>query len=353
VIRLRSDLGQLPTYKPGRPPVAAAGARAYKLSSNENPYPPLASVLAAIETAAASVNRYPDLTSGELTAGLAQRFGVDAERIAIGTGSVALAQYAIQAVAGPGDEVVFAWRSFEAYPILTRIAGATAVQVPLAHEAHDLDAMAEAISPRTRAVFLCSPNNPTGVAIAAEPLRRFLDRVPADTLVVLDEAYREFVTDPQVPDGLLVARDYPNVAVLRTFSKAYGLAGLRVGFLVGPPELAGAVRSVAIPFGVSAVAQAAAIASLEAEAELLQRVTSLVDERERLTAGLAAAGFTVPASQANFVWLRLGAATADFAAECEAQGVSVRAFAGEGVRITAAEAEATDRVLAVAADWFK
>jgi len=351
VIRLRSDLGQLPAYKPGRPPAAADGGPTFKLSSNENPYPPLPSVLAAIEAAASSVNRYPDLTSGELTSRLAQRFGVDAERIAIGTGSVALAQYAVQAVAGPGDEVVFAWRSFEAYPILTRIAGATAVQVPLAGEAHDLDAMAAAISPRTRAVFMCSPNNPTGVAIGTQALRGFLDRIPTDTLVVLDEAYREFVTDTDVPDGLRVAADYPNVAVLRTFSKAYGLAGLRVGFLVGPPELAGAVRSVAIPFGVSAPAQAAAIASLGAEEELLQRVTALVEERERMTAGLLAAGFTVPTTQANFVWLRLGEATAAFAAACEAQGVSVRAFAGEGVRITAAEPEATDRILAVASAW--
>ena len=353
MIRLRSDLSQLPAYKPGRPPVGVNGGRSYKLSSNENPYPPLPSVVAAIEAAARSVNRYPDLTSGELTTRLAQRFGVDAERIAIGTGSVALAQYAVQAVAGPGDEVVFAWRSFEAYPILTRIAGATAVQVPLAGEAHDLDAMAAAISPRTRAVFLCSPNNPTGVAIGADALRRFLDRVSADTLVVLDEAYREFVTDAEIPDGLSVAAEYPNVAVLRTFSKAYGLAGLRIGFLVGPPELAGAVRSVAIPFGVSAAAQVAAIASLDAESELLERVTALVAERERLTAGLVSAGFTVPASQANFVWVRLGSATADFATACEQQGVSVRAFADEGVRITAGEEEATDRVLAMAAEWTR
>jgi histidinol-phosphate aminotransferase len=245
--------------------------------------------------------------------------------------------------------VVYAWRSFEAYPIITRISGARAVQVPLdADERHDLDAMADAITERTRLVFVCNPNNPTGTAVRRAELERFLDRVPADVLVVLDEAYREFITDPEVPDGVDLYRDRPNVAVLRTFSKAYGLAGLRVGFAVAHEPVAEALRKTAVPFGVSQLAQDAAVASLHAEDELLERVAGLVAERARVVKGLTAQGWTVPDTQANFVWLRLGERTTDFAAACERAGATVRPFAGEGVRITVGETEANDLLLRTA-----
>ncbi|WP_093782928.1 histidinol-phosphate transaminase [Actinacidiphila guanduensis] len=352
--KLRAELDGIPTYKPGRPPARDEGRPAFKLSSNENPYPPLPGVLEAAAAAAASFNRYPDLACSALTAELAERFGVPAAHVATGTGSVGVAQQLVQATAGAGDEVIYAWRSFEAYPIITQISGARAVQVPLdAGEVHDLDAMAAAITDRTRLVFVCNPNNPTGTAVRRAELERFLDRVPADVLVVLDEAYREFITDPEVPDGVDLYRDRPNVAVLRTFSKAYGLAGLRVGFAVAHEPVADALRKTAVPFGVSQLAQDAAVASLRAEPALLERVRALVAERTRVVEALSGQGWTVPETHANFVWLRLGERTADFAAACERAGATVRPFPGEGVRITIGETEANDLLLRAAEEFRK
>jgi len=347
--RLRPALAGIPTYKPGRPATARDGAPAYKLSSNENPYPPLPSVLATVRESAATFNRYPDLFATGLTAAIADRFGVPPTHVATGTGSVGVLQQAVQATATEGDEVVYAWRSFEAYPIVVQISGARSVTVPLRpDEHHDLDAMAAAVTDRTRLVIVCSPNNPTGTAVRRAELDRFLDRVPADLLVVIDEAYREFVRDPDVPDAIEVYRDRPNVAVLRTFSKAYGLAGLRVGFAVAHEPVAEALRKTAVPFGVSGLAQVAATASLGAVDELLVRVDALVAERTRVQDALREQGWThLAASEANFVWLRLGDRTEAFAAACEAAGVVVRPFAGEGARVTIGETEANDLFLRV------
>ncbi|NGO73951.1 histidinol-phosphate transaminase, partial [Streptomyces boncukensis] len=323
---MRDALEGIPAYKPGKPP-AADGPVSYKLSSNENPYPPLPGVLERVTGTAASFNRYPDMSCAGLVAELAGCFSVPAEHIATGTGSVGIAQQLLQATSGPGDEVVYAWRSFEAYPIITQISGATSVQVPLtAGEAHDLDAMAEAVTERTRLIFVCNPNNPTGVAIPRADLERFLDRVPSRVLVVLDEAYREFVRDERVVDGIELYRDRPNVCVLRTFSKAYGLAGLRVGFAIAHEPVAAALRKTAVPFGVSQIAQEAAVASLRSEPALLERVAALVAERTRVTGALRDQGWTVPESQANFVWLRLGERTVEFAELAEKAGVTVRPF---------------------------
>ncbi|MFE7566491.1 histidinol-phosphate transaminase [Streptomyces sp. NPDC057539] len=356
--KLRAELDGIPTYKPGKP-AAAGGPVAYKLSSNENPYPPLPGVMEQAISAAGVFNRYPDMACTGLMNELADRFGVPVSHLATGTGSVGVAQQLLQATAGAGDEVIYAWRSFEAYPIITQISGATSIKVPLtAGEVHDLDAMAEAITDKTRLIFVCNPNNPTGTVVRRAELERFLDRVPGDVLVVLDEAYREFIRaaeggDGAVPDGIDIYRDRPNVAVLRTFSKAYGLAGLRVGFAVAHEPVAAALRKTAVPFGVSQIAQEAAIASLRAEDELLGRVGSLVAERERVYRGLVGQGWTVPETQANFVWLRLGARTLDFAAACEAAGVVVRPFAGEGVRVTIGENEANDLFLRTAEAFRK
>jgi histidinol-phosphate aminotransferase len=352
--RLRAALSEIPTYVPGRPPTARDGVVTYKISSNENPYPPLPSVLHVIEAAARRANRYPDLAASGLVAAIARRFDVPVEHVAVGTGSVGVCQQIVQATAGPGDEVVFAWRSFEAYPIIVQVSGATAVRIPLRpDETHDLEAMAEAVTPATRCVFVCNPNNPTGAVARRAELEKFLDAVPVDVLVVLDEAYREFVRDPEVPDGIELYAERPNVCVLRTFSKAYGLAALRVGFAIAHEPVAVALRKTAVPFGVSTIAQEAAVASLSAEAELQTRVAALVTERERLRHGLVAAGWTVRDSEANFVWIRTGERTREFAAACEAAGTAVRPFADDGVRITVGEAEATDRVLGVARrlDW--
>ncbi len=351
--RLRGVLDDIPVYKPGRPAVSAAGAPAYKLSSNENPYPPLPGVLEAAVAAAGALNRYPDLGCAALTAELAKRFDVPEAHIATGTGSVGVAQQLVQSTAGPGDEVIYAWRSFEAYPIITQISGARGVPVPLTDgDVHDLDAMADAVTERTRLIFVCNPNNPTGTVVHRAELERFLDRVPSDVLVVLDEAYCEFIRDPEVPDGVELYRDRPNVCVLRTFSKAYGLAGLRVGFAIAHEPVAAALRKTAVPFGVSQLAQDAAVASLRSEDALLDRVAALVTERTRVQEALAAQGWTIPPSQANFVWLRLGERTADFAAACERAGVTVRPFAGEGARVTIGETEANDLFIA-AAETFR
>ncbi|GAA2720861.1 histidinol-phosphate transaminase [Cellulomonas aerilata] len=349
-VPLRPAVADLPAYVPGaRVPV---GAAAYKLSSNENPFPPLPSVLAVIDDAAADLNRYPDMYATELTEALAARLDLDPAGVVAGTGSVAVLGHVLSAVCGAGDEVVIPWRSFEAYPIAVAVAGATAVPVPLGQDSRlDLPAMAKAVTRRTRAVLVCTPNNPTGPAVRSDELEAFLDAVPSDVLVVLDEAYVEFVRDPRVPDGLAVLRDRRNVVLLRTFSKAYGLAGLRVGYAVARPRLAAGIRAVATPFGVSHVAQRAAVASLAAERELLERVDAIVEERTRLLTGLRAQGWTVPDSEANFVWLPLGPRAADFAADAAAAGVLVRPFPGDGVRVSVGEPEATDLLLGVTAEW--
>nr|WP_221462861.1 histidinol-phosphate transaminase [Streptomyces olivoverticillatus] len=350
---MRAALEAVPTYKPGKP-AAADGPVAYKLSSNENPYPPLPGVLESAVAAAGSFNRYPDMACTGLMAELAEHFGVPLTHLATGTGSVGVAQQLVQATAGPGDEVVYAWRSFEAYPIITQVSGATPVQVPLTEgDVHDLDAMLAAITDRTRLIFVCNPNNPTGTVVRRAELEAFLDRVPSDVLVVLDEAYREFIRDEAVPDGIDLYRDRPNVCVLRTFSKAYGLAGLRVGFAVAHEPVAAALRKTAVPFGVSQVAQDAAVASLRSEKALGERVDALVAERTRVAAALAGQGWTVPESQANFVWLRLGELALDFAAACERAGVVVRPFPGEGVRVTIGETEANDLFLRAAEEFRK
>jgi histidinol-phosphate aminotransferase len=259
-----------------------------------------------------------------------------------------VAQQLLEAVGEPGAEVIYAWRSFEAYPTLADLAATESVRVPLRDETHDLAAMADAITPRTRLIFVCNPNNPTGTVVHAAELGELLDRVPLDCLVVLDEAYHEYIRDGAVPDGMQLYRDRPNVAVLRTFSKAYGLAGLRVGFLVAHEPVAAAVRMTMLPFSVNSIAQAAAVASLAAEDELLERVEFTVKERTRVREALVADGWTVPPTEANFVWLRLGEYTGAFAAACEAEGIAVRPFAAEGVRVTIGDAEANDTLLAIA-----
>jgi histidinol-phosphate aminotransferase len=341
-------MAALPTYKAGKKAAAVDGLLAFKLSSNENPMEPLPGILNVITQAATEVHRYPDPLVTELTNALAVRHVVKPELVATGTGSVGVCQQIVQAVAGAGDEIIFAWRSFEAYPIIATIAGATSIQVPLTNSnEHDLSAMAAAITDSTRLIFVCTPNNPTGTTVSQSEFDEFMKLVPQDILVVVDEAYVEFNRDRNALDGLAAMRTYPNVGVLRTFSKAYGLAALRIGFFIGPEEIADAVRKTAVPFGVSNIAQAAAVASLELEAELLKRVDALVETREWFEFELRSIGYNLPSSQANFVWLSLGEQTDAFVAACTAQAVAVRPFSGEGVRITIGEREPLERVLEI------
>ena len=351
-VRFRACLDDVAAYKPGRPPARTDGRPTYKLSSNENPYPPLPGVLAAATEAAAQMNRYPDMGAVDLLEALSDRFGVPVSDLAVGTGSVALLYHLLQATVADGDEVIYAWRSFEAYPIAVQLTGATSVQVPLTVDArHDFKAMEAAITDRTKVVLVCTPNNPTGPVVRRDELLAFLDAVPSNVLVVLDEAYREFVRETDVADGVDVYRDRPNVVVLRTFSKAYGLAGFRVGYAIGHPTVVAAIRKCALPFGVSHVAQAAAIASLAVEAELLERVDALVIERTRVVDELRAAGWDVPDTQTNFVWLALGDETTAFAEAVHAEGVSIRPFPGDGARVSIGEPEANDLFLSVARAW--
>jgi len=345
----RPNVLAIPAYVAGKPPTPRAEMTTYKLSSNENPYPPLPGVLEAAAAAAGQMNRYPDMGSVRLYEALADRLGVPTSDLAVATGSVALVYELLQAFCEPGDEVVYAWRSFEAYPIAVAAVAATSVRVPVTRDAgHDLDAMAAAITDRTKIVIVCTPNNPTGPAVTQAELDAFLAKVPPHVLAVVDEAYLEFVRMDDAVDGIATYRRHDNVVLTRTFSKAYGLAGFRVGYAVGPAPLAGALRAVSLPFGVSHVAQAAAIASLAAQDALFERVDALVAERDRVVAGLAEAGWEVPEPQGNFVWFALGDRATEFSAAADAAGIVVRPFAGEGVRVSIGETEANDRLLEVA-----
>ena len=351
-VRLRKTLDEVPAYKPGKPAAPVEGLTAYKISSNENPYPPLPSVVKVVAEAATQMNRYPDMAVTRLTEALADRWEVPTTHIATGTGSVGVLTQLINITCEPGDEVVYAWRSFEAYPIVVALAGAASVQVPVTASAeHDLPAMAAAVTDRTRLILICTPNNPTGPHVTDAALREFLDQVPSDVLVVIDEAYLEFNTAEDAPDSLALYREFPNVAVLRTFSKAYGLAGLRVGYCIAQEDVATALRKAATPFGVSDLAERAAVASLAAYDELDVRVKALVEERQRVLAALREQGWTVPDTEANFVWMPLGKDSVAFAAACQQRGLTVRPFPGDGVRCSIGESEANERLLQVAQDF--
>jgi histidinol-phosphate aminotransferase len=362
VVSARPAVAAMPAYRPGRN--AADLAReigvptAVKLASNELPFPPLPAVLAAISATAAETTRYPDNGAVVLTRALADRYDVDPAQVALGCGAVTVCQQLAQAFVDPGTAIAFGWRSFEIYPLLAQVAGGLTQRVPLVPgtpggtaDTFDLPALAAAVDESTRLVFVCNPNNPTGTAVRRAELETFLDAVPADTLVVLDEAYREFVTDAGVPDGVELMRGRPNVAVLRTFSKAWGLAGLRVGYLLAEdPAVAEAVRRTLVPFSVSTLAQAAAVAALASEDEVRERVAAVTTERTRLTAALRDRGVAVADSQANFVWLPLGERTVSVAAALEARAVITRPFPGEGLRVTVGSRSEDDVFLAALDD---
>jgi len=349
--RLRPELAELPAYVEGK---TVAGA--IKLASNETVHGPLPGVRAAIEQAIGAVNRYPDNHNVELKSRLAQHLkpggAFTPEHIAVGCGSVSLCQRLIQATASVGDEVLYGWPSFEMYPLQVRVAGAVPIQVPLRDYTFDLDAMRTAITDRTRLIFVCNPNNPTSTVVEPTALARFIEAVPSHVLIAIDEAYVEYIRDGLQPDSLGLVGTYSNVVVLRTFSKAYGLAGLRVGYAVGDPQVITALNKVAVPFTTTNVSQAAAIASLDAAEELLARTDAVVGQRTRVATALRSAGFTLPPSQANFVWLPLGARTPDFVMRAADAGIVVRPYGADGVRITIGAAEENDALVRFAAGWI-
>lgn len=358
-IPVRPVFDTLPSYAAGKPPAPVEGLTRYKLSSNENPLgpvPEVARVLAEFD----AVHRYPDPLSTALRTALAGQLGVDAEDIVTGAGSLGALNQILKTFAGVNadgvqDEVIYAWRSFEAYPILVGIMGARSVQVPnLPDGAHDLDAMAAAVTDRTRLILVCTPNNPTGPAVTESQIRSFLAKVPATVPVVIDEAYFEFCAASSIPEGeepplngLDIYRDYPNVIILRTFSKAQGLAGLRVGYSISHPQITRHLRVAATPFAVSALAERAAVASIEHQEAVMERVRHIVAERERVTARLRELGYEFPSTYANFVWLPLGERTGEFVDLMNRNALSVRAFGSEGVRVSIGEVEANDRFLSL------
>jgi histidinol-phosphate aminotransferase len=346
-VRLRPDIEALEPYRQGK----AAASDDFKLSSNENPFEPLPAVLDAMN--AAQINRYPDGSAAELRRRLAERYGVTEHEVQVGAGSVAVLAQLISAASGPGDEVLYSWRSFEAYPGLVTVAGSTSVTVPnTADHRHDLPAMAGAVTDRTRVVIVCSPNNPTSTIVTQAEFESFMAQVPSTVLVVLDEAYIEFVTDPDAVRGIPLIPKYPNLVVLRTFSKAYGLAGLRIGYAVGPEYVMDAARAAAIPLSVIEPAQRAAIASLDHEDQLLERVGRIAALRDEVWQSLVDQGWDVPRPSGNFVWLTTGGATAEAHDIFARHGIITRAL-GEGLRITIGEAGSVDKLLRAAAEVIR
>ncbi len=354
----RTIIGRMPKYAAGKPPKEVPGLTAFKLSSNENPLPPIPAVLDAIR-AQAAINRYPDPLSTKLRNALSAFLDVPADDIVTGAGSLGaltqiLATFAGQDDDGVQDEVIFAWRSFEAYPIVVQTAGALPVEVPLlADGRHDLDAMAEAVNERTSVILLCTPNNPTGPILTQSEVEDFIAKVPSNVLIVVDEAYQEFVRDENAVDGIKVYREHTNVVVLRTFSKAHGLANLRVGYSVAHPEVTDYLRVGATMFAVSSLAEDAAVASLANFDQVVERVQKIVDERTRVVAALKDAGWNIPQAEGNFVWLPLGEKTAGFLALAEEHALSARGFAGEGVRVSIGEVEANTRFIELCRNYPK
>lgn len=334
LIMIRADLATIPSYVPGR-----RLEDALKLSSNEVSFAPLPAAIEAVTEAASTANRYPDMGAVELRKALAEHLEVELEQVTVGNGSSALCQQLVQATCNAGDEVIFPWRSFEAYPIFAQVAEAKPVAIPLtAEHNHDLDAMAAAITERTRLIFICNPNNPSGTTITQQQFDDFMAKVPEQVVVALDEAYFEFNRAEDTPLATEEIKRFSNVIGLRTFSKAYGLAGLRVGYAFGDSELITAMNKVAIPFAVSSVAQAAALASLNAADELMERVEETVEKRTLVAQALG----TAP-TQANFVWIP-GPNAAELAEKFATQGVVIRAFP-EGARITVTNASEVEHLI--------
>jgi histidinol-phosphate aminotransferase len=353
----RSGLSTVAPYRQGTTAKADAetGLPAIKLSSNESPFPPITQVADVVRMHADAFTRYPDASGARLVTRIAQHHLVDDDHVSLGAGSVEVISQLIHAMTDPGDEVIFPWRSFEAYPSLVIAAGARAVPVSLtAQGAHDLGAMLAAITDRTRVILICSPNNPTGATVSRQELSEFLELAPKDVVVAIDEAYTEFVRGPEAIDAVGLLREHPNIVVLRTFSKAFGLAGLRVGYGLGSPVIIEQMRKVALPFGVSAMAQDAAQRSLQEPviSTVLERVADTVSERVRLETQLQSLGVPHLPSQANFLWLPTGDDTERIAAMFMSRAIAVRAFPGEGIRVTIGTPADNDRVLAVLVEAF-
>ncbi len=348
--RPRPAVDALPAYRPGKDAAQAEAEHgitdAIKLASNETPWGPVPSVEAAMADALGSINRYADHRATALRSALAGWVGVEEAEVTVGCGSVGILQQLLLTYVDPGDEVVYPWRSFEVYPVYTQLVGGHAVTTPLVDHRFDLDAVADAVTDKTKLILLANPNNPTGTAVDMADVRALLEKVPGDVIVALDEAYREFM-DPALGNPIdELLPDFANLIVLRTFSKAQGLAALRVGYAVGHRSVIESVDKTLFPFAVNGIAQVAALASIAAHDEVMERVGHIKAERSRVVEALRSAGWTVPDPQANFVYLPTGERTLDISTDLERRGIVARPFAGEGLRITVSSPAENDRFIA-------
>ena len=350
-LEFAAKVSRIPVY-PAADGYATEGPIA-KLASNESPYPPLPEVLEAVTRALGDLNRYPDPTNSALRAKLSDRYGVPANRIAIGNGSCDVLLAAGDALLEPGAEVVYAWPSFSVYPHLVAASGARAIEVPLDDEhRHDLDAMLSEITVATRMVLVCNPNNPPSTALPLADIAAFVDAVPRHVAVILDEAYCEFNLLQDPDESIELLRRHPNLVLLRTFSKVYALCGLRVGFgLCGSEEFRTAVDQVRQPFFCNALAQAAALEALSHQDEVARRVERNLAERITLEQGLRELGLEPAESQANFVWFDLGEEReeSEVLFGLTQRGILVRSGASLGrpgaLRVTVGLAEENERFL--------
>jgi histidinol-phosphate aminotransferase len=312
-VTFAEKLARIPGYQAGVPtgqaPEAIAAGEIAQLASNESSSPPHPAVVEAIQAAAGAMNRYPDPDATLLRARLAERYETEPGRVAVGNGSCELFIAAAEALCEPGAEILYAWPSFSMYPHLAALTGAREVRVPLAEgEVHNLDAMAAEVTAATQLAIVCNPNNPTGTHLPAAEVAAFCERVPNHVTIALDEAYAEFQTDDDPDATLDLLAEFPNLVILRTFSKVYGLAGLRVGFALGSARFRAAVDAVRQPFSVNALAQAAAAEAVLHQDDVARRVERTVAERLRVEEALHALGLATAATQANFSWIDLGEA---------------------------------------------
>jgi histidinol-phosphate aminotransferase len=317
---------------------------AFALSLNENPFSPLPAVRAAIIDTVGLANRYPEFLPERLRELIADRVGVTTQQVVVGAGATGVVMQTLQAVTNPGDRIVLASPTFDGYPIVAGMARLRPIVVPLNEQGgHDLESMADAAAD-ARVVVLCRPHNPTGTLESADDVELFVSRVPSDTVVVLDEAYIEFVSaGHRIDVSELIAR-FPNVVVVRTFSKAYGLAGMRTGYGISAPELARTLWAMQLPFGTSAISLAAVTASYEAEGQLQQRIRLITAERAYLRMRLRGLGVKSTASHANFVYLP--SAGTPWSHVFDGTGLRVRSYADGAVRITVGNRRSTRAVVA-------
>ena len=329
-VTFAEKLARMPGYQAGVPtgqaPEAIASGGIAQLASNESPFPPHPQVVEAIARTAAAMNRYPDPDATLLRRRLAERYETEPGRVAVGNGSCEILLAAAEALCEPGAEILYAWPAFSMYPYLPALTGAREIRVPLAAgDVHDLDAMAAEVTAATQLLIVCNPNNPTATHLPAAEIAAFCERIPPHVTVILDEAYVEFQTDDDPDATLDLLADFPNLVVLRTFSKCYGLAGLRVGYAIGSSTFRAAVDAVRQPFSVNALAQAAGAEAILHSDDVLRRVESTVAERLRVEEGLRGLGLATTETQANFSWIDLGdAEEAEVVAGLAEREVAVR-----------------------------